>query len=80
MELCEQVIERGVFAQGIRPPTVPNDSARLRLAVMATHRPAELSRAAARIGEAAREVGIAYSPPVEAPWGAEVPVEMPEAA
>ena len=42
MELCERVLERGVFAQGIRPPTVPEGSSRLRFTVMATHRAGEL--------------------------------------
>ena len=38
MELCERALERGVFAQGIRPPTVPEGTSRLRFTVMATHR------------------------------------------
>jgi glycine C-acetyltransferase/8-amino-7-oxononanoate synthase len=59
MELCERLLERGVFAQGIRPPTVPEGSSRLRLSVMATHRPDELRRAAGLIAAAARELGVA---------------------
>jgi glycine C-acetyltransferase/8-amino-7-oxononanoate synthase len=58
MELCERILERGVFAQGIRPPTVPEGSSRLRFTVMATHRAGELSRAAKLVGAAAREMGI----------------------
>jgi glycine C-acetyltransferase/8-amino-7-oxononanoate synthase len=58
MELCERVLERGVFAQGIRPPTVPPGSSRLRLTVMATHRAAELRHAARLIGASARELGV----------------------
>ena len=46
MALCERLLERGVFAQGIRPPTVPEGSSRLRFTVMATHREAELRGAA----------------------------------
>ena len=30
MALCERLLERGVFAQGIRPPTVPEGTSRLR--------------------------------------------------
>jgi 8-amino-7-oxononanoate synthase len=58
MELCERVLERGVYAQGIRPPTVADGASRLRLTVMATHRTAELVRAAKLIGAAARELGL----------------------
>jgi glycine C-acetyltransferase/8-amino-7-oxononanoate synthase len=58
MELCERTLERGVFAQGIRPPTVPEGSSRLRFTVMATHDPAELRRAAHQVGEAARAIGL----------------------
>jgi 8-amino-7-oxononanoate synthase len=58
MELCERAIERGVFAQGIRPPTVAEGSSRLRLTVMATHRAAELRHAAKLVAAAAREIGL----------------------
>jgi 7-keto-8-aminopelargonate synthetase-like enzyme len=59
MELCERLLEHGVFAQGIRPPTVPEGSSRLRFTVMATHEPAELERAARLVGSVARELGVA---------------------
>jgi glycine C-acetyltransferase/8-amino-7-oxononanoate synthase len=62
MELCEWVLERGVFVQGIRPPTVPEGRSRLRFTVMATHRADELERAAKLVGEAARELGIEATP------------------
>ncbi len=58
MALCERALERGVFAQGIRPPTVPEGSCRLRFTAMATHRPQELTAAAREVGAAAREVGV----------------------
>jgi glycine C-acetyltransferase/8-amino-7-oxononanoate synthase len=58
MGLCERVLERGVFAQGIRPPTVPEGSSRLRFTVMSTHRAGELERAARLVGGAARELGL----------------------
>ncbi len=59
MELCERVLARGVFAQGIRPPTVPEGSSRLRFTTMATHRPAELEQAAKVVGTVARELRLA---------------------
>ena len=80
MRFCEEAIERGVFAQGIRPPTVPSGSSRLRLAVMSTHRATELQRAARQIGEAARELNVGMAPAIpEADWPV-APLEMPEAA
>jgi glycine C-acetyltransferase/8-amino-7-oxononanoate synthase len=42
----ERALERGIFAQAIRPPTVPTGSSRLRLAVMASHTKSELREAA----------------------------------
>ncbi|MGN6258267.1 MAG: 8-amino-7-oxononanoate synthase [Solirubrobacterales bacterium] len=62
MDLCEAALKRGVFAQGIRPPTVPEGSCRLRCTVMATHTAEELTEAARQIGAAAREIGLAPSP------------------
>ena len=44
---CRAALERGVFAQAIRPPTVPEGTSRLRLVAMATHTEADLRRAAA---------------------------------
>jgi 8-amino-7-oxononanoate synthase len=66
MALCEQLLERGVFAQGIRPPTVPEGSSRLRFTVMATHEPTELRRAAHEAGEAARAIGLLKAPTIAA--------------
>jgi 8-amino-7-oxononanoate synthase len=64
MELCERALEGGVFAQGIRPPTVPEGTSRLRLTVMSSHSPAELDRAARTVGAAAREIGLLSPAPV----------------
>ena len=51
MAFCERALRRGVFAQAIRPPTVPEGSSRLRLAAMATH---NAGRAGAGRGAAGR--------------------------
>ena len=66
MELCERILERGAFAQGIRPPTVPEGSSRLRFTVMSTHRREELERAAKLVGNATRELGIGTARPAVA--------------
>jgi 8-amino-7-oxononanoate synthase len=58
MRLCEESLQRGVFAQAIRPPTVRAGTSRLRLAVMASHTAEELKMAARAIGEAARAIGL----------------------
>jgi 8-amino-7-oxononanoate synthase len=48
----ERALERGVFAQAIRPPTVPAGTSRLRLAVMASHTKSELREAAQTLAAA----------------------------
>ncbi len=58
MRMCQDAIERGVFAQAIRPPTVPAGTARLRLTVMASHTAAELRKAAGVLGSVARRIGL----------------------
>lgn len=58
MALTDALRRRGVFAQGIRPPTVPEGTARLRVTPMATHTPEQLSRALEAFAAAGREVGV----------------------
>jgi 8-amino-7-oxononanoate synthase len=65
VRVCEAALERGVFAQAIRPPTVPEGTSRLRLAVMATHTEADLRAAAATLASVAVAVG-AGAPPARA--------------
>jgi len=59
MRLCQEALERGVFAQAIRPPTVPEGTSRLRLAAMASHTHSELQLAAGLLSQAARAAGLA---------------------
>ncbi|GAB4373809.1 MAG: 8-amino-7-oxononanoate synthase [Deltaproteobacteria bacterium] len=58
MEVSRSVFERGVFVHGIRPPTVPEGTGRLRLTLMATHPPDAVREAAAAIDDALRERGL----------------------
>jgi 8-amino-7-oxononanoate synthase len=50
MTLSRSLFERGVFVQGIRPPTVPNGTSRLRITPIATHSDAQLARALDALG------------------------------
>src|SRR4051794_7535040 len=56
VRVCERALEKGIFAQAIRPPTVPEGSSRLRLAVMASHTRTELQEAAAVLAAAVRAI------------------------
>ena len=67
--LCERTLEGRVFAQAIRPPTVPQGSSRLRLTVMANHRDDDLRAAARVIGRAAAELGVGAGAQSEAVRG-----------
>ena len=58
VRMAEAALEEGVFAQAIRPPTVPEGTSRLRLAVMASHGKAELRDAARALGRAALKSGL----------------------
>jgi 8-amino-7-oxononanoate synthase len=51
MGVAESLLELGIYAQGIRPPTVPKGESRLRIAVMATHRPEDVARLVDGLGE-----------------------------
>ncbi|MDP8211701.1 MAG: 8-amino-7-oxononanoate synthase [Candidatus Zapsychrus exili] len=42
VELSKALFKEGIFISAIRPPTVPKDTARLRLTVMATHKKKDL--------------------------------------
>jgi glycine C-acetyltransferase/8-amino-7-oxononanoate synthase len=80
MSLCQKALEAGVFAQAIRPPTVPAGTSRLRLAAMASHTASELRMAAGVLGEAARSLGLdpeAMGPPLVA--AQEAPARLPGA-
>ena len=58
MTLAEAVLRRGVFAHGIRPPTVPDGTSRIRVTPMATHTRAQLERTLDAFAAAGKDVGV----------------------
>lgn len=52
------LLEEGIFAQGIRPPTVPAGSCRIRFTIMATHTGGELEQAMETIGRIGARLGV----------------------
>ncbi|MBU0759388.1 MAG: 8-amino-7-oxononanoate synthase [Candidatus Omnitrophica bacterium] len=44
MRMAERLFEMGVFAPGVRPPTVPKNKCRLRVSIMATHKDAHIDK------------------------------------
>lgn len=54
MEMAQGLLDEGVYVQGIRPPTVPEGTSRLRITLMATHTKEQLDfclRAFEKIGK-----------------------------
>ncbi len=47
MEACSRLLEKGIFCQGIRPPTVPAGKCRLRFSLSALHTDDHLEKTAA---------------------------------
>jgi glycine C-acetyltransferase len=58
MEFSRQLLAEGIFVQGIRPPTVPLGSCRLRCTVMATHTVEDISWAAEVMAKIGKRLGI----------------------
>ena len=56
MLAANRLLEKGLFVQGIRPPTVPDGSCRLRATLMSTHDQQELAKAADTISRVVNEV------------------------
>jgi len=51
MAVCERLLARGFYAQGIRHPSVPVGTARLRITPMATHREEEIDALVAALAQ-----------------------------
>jgi glycine C-acetyltransferase len=58
METDRRLMARGVFVQGIRPPTVPPQGSRLRAALMATHTEKDLKSALDAFQAVGTELGL----------------------
>ena len=58
MSVAAAILQRGVFAHGIRPPTVPEGTSRIRVTPMATHTQDHLSRTLDAFAAAGKEIGI----------------------
>lgn len=58
MEADRRLMARGVFAQGIRPPSVPAQGARLRTTLMATHTSEDLDYALQCFQKVGEELGL----------------------
>jgi 7-keto-8-aminopelargonate synthetase-like enzyme len=58
VEFASLLVEKGVMAVAIRPPTVPPKTARLRLSVTAEHRCEDLDFAIASLNEVGQALGI----------------------
>ncbi len=58
MGFCEELLTEGIFAQGIRPPTVPEGTSRLRFTLMATMADADIADATACICQVGRRRGV----------------------
>lgn len=58
MAFSERLLQKGVFAQGIRPPSVPLGTSRLRITLMATHTHEQLHHALRAFEEVKGEMSI----------------------
>ncbi len=56
--MANRLLELGVYAPAIRPPTVPKDTSRIRATVTSEHSRDQLSAALAAFGQAGQELGI----------------------
>ena len=58
LALSRELLRRGLIAKAIRPPTVPVDTARLRLSVTLAHSRNDLTKAVEMIAESVKTVGM----------------------
>lgn len=58
IQMAEKLLSYGIFAPGIRPPTVPPGGGRIRVTVMATHTQKELDTALSAFARSGRDLNI----------------------
>ncbi|MDE2485135.1 MAG: aminotransferase class I/II-fold pyridoxal phosphate-dependent enzyme, partial [candidate division NC10 bacterium] len=58
MQFCQELLDRGIFAQGIRYPSVPRGTERIRLTVTASHSKTDLDAALTALAEAGRALAL----------------------
>jgi glycine C-acetyltransferase len=58
MEFSRFLLDEGIFVQGIRPPTVPAGSCRLRCTIMASHAPTDLEQAVDAMVRGGKRFGV----------------------
>ncbi|GAB6099349.1 8-amino-7-oxononanoate synthase [Halanaerocella petrolearia] len=58
MKLSRSLLEEGILAPGIRPPTVPEGTSRIRVTVMANHQVQDLERSLTSFSKAGKELDL----------------------
>jgi 7-keto-8-aminopelargonate synthetase-like enzyme len=58
MEMDRKLLQKKLFVQGIRPPTVPDGKSRLRVTVMATHTQEDIDFALKQFEEVGKTLGL----------------------
>nr|WP_243236936.1 aminotransferase class I/II-fold pyridoxal phosphate-dependent enzyme [Heliobacterium chlorum] len=58
LTFSKRLENEGILAVAIRPPSVPTNTARLRISVTAAHRQEDLQWAISRITSVGRELGV----------------------
>ncbi|MGH7230462.1 MAG: 8-amino-7-oxononanoate synthase [Nitrospiraceae bacterium] len=58
LTMADRILQLGVYAPAIRPPTVPRETSRIRTTVTSEHTREQLDQVLAAFGQAGRELGV----------------------